>query len=52
MTKWIAHCQTCNWTGKRCRERAPAKEERDDHLKKHPEHKVHILENKEFSAKI
>jgi hypothetical protein len=41
--QWIAHCQTCNWTGKRYREDISPKQEMANHLKNHPEHKVRVL---------
>lgn len=41
--EWIAHCQTCRWSGKRCSNRDEAKQAVESHLKTHPEHKVRVL---------
>ena len=43
MKQWIAHCQTCSWTGVRRREEDSPKQEKAAHLNKHPEHKVRVL---------
>jgi hypothetical protein len=42
MKQWIAHCQTCNWTGIKAKEETKPKEEKGTHLKSHPEHKVRV----------
>jgi len=41
--EWIAHCQTCRWSGKRCSNRDEAKQALESHLKTHPEHQVRVL---------
>jgi hypothetical protein len=43
MKQWIAHCQTCSWTGVRCREEEQPLKEKNHHLHKHPIHKVRVL---------
>jgi hypothetical protein len=43
MKQFTAHCQTCNWTGRRSREADSPKEEKTNHLKNHPEHKVRVM---------
>lgn len=40
---WIALCQTCNWSGVRAKEEGNPKNEKDNHLKNHPAHRVRIL---------
>jgi hypothetical protein len=42
MKEWTTHCQTCNWTGVRAREEMKPKEEKGNHLKSHPGHKVRV----------
>ena len=50
MKQWIAHCQTCSWTGVRSRgEEAPV-QEKNRHLEKHPVHKVRVLVSGEDEA--
>jgi hypothetical protein len=43
MKQWIAHCQTCSWTGVRCQEEIKPTQEKNNHLLKHPVHKVRVL---------
>jgi hypothetical protein len=43
MKQFTAHCQTCNWTGRRSREGDGPKQEKTNHLKSHPEHKVRVM---------
>jgi hypothetical protein len=41
--EWLALCQTCKWSGKRCLEHADSKKEVANHLQRYPEHKVRVL---------
>jgi len=43
MKQWMAHCQTCSWAGARCGEETKPKQDKKNHLKHHPEHKVSIF---------
>ena len=42
MKQWTAHCQSCNWSGVKAGEENKPKEEKGNHLKSHPEHKVRV----------
>lgn len=42
MKQWTAHCQTCNWSGVKATEENKPKEEKGNHLKSHPGHKVRV----------
>jgi hypothetical protein len=42
MKQWTAHCQTCNWSGVKAGEENKPREEKGNHLKSHPVHKVRI----------
>ena len=52
MKQWTALCQTCSWAGVRCAEETNPKQEKNNHLKRHPEHKVSIFVTGEERSEI